>query len=614
MPDTRAAYRNLWGLPQDPFRSLAPPFPYRADTETTPPVRYFEGDPTTPRIELTPGGVASIGGGDTTVAVCLQVANYGGVGIGGSPFWLGVDGTTTPRIAIEISPFNNGQFILHIDGVFKTGHTGNMGLGWLVIAFTRPAGATSTVRAHRYTFATRVWSHFNMSGTAADAVNTGSALLLGRFGDTGSDFMDGYLAAAAAWDRVLDDTEIETLDTTLQDWYDSTPVGLWRPSDDPADDLIGTSDQVAITGTRIVRHTAPEPFDFELAAGGTIFPVSLDGAITPAGVLADEVRKTLAASSTPTGALAKQTQKLPAGTVTPAAILLKQIARVYTGTSTPTGALANIRIRLAAFAGLITPTSTLTRQTNKPVGGASTPTGVLTRQPQKKTLAGTVTPTSVLGNVRTKLVAFAGAITPGGILTKQTGKPLGGTVTPTGSLTRQTQKRPGGTITPTSTLANIRTRLVSFAGSITPTSLLTRQPRRILTGQVTPTSTVTKQTARRFTAASTPTGTLTRSAIRPKALAGQTTPTGLLRRQVAKTLTGSSSPTSTLLKLISRILGGTTEPVGALATQHIGQAGTPDEWPVHFEHREPRPPTFRESGPPTFTERRRHTRYREGQG
>jgi hypothetical protein len=291
------------------------------------------------------------------------------------------------------------------------------------------------------------------------------------------------------------------------------------------------------------------------AGGGTTFPVDVGGAITPTGTLTRQPNKRPAGTVTPAGALSRRTDKTPTGIITPAGALLKRISRTLTGQTTPTGTVVTIR---------------------------------------------------------TKLLTFAGTITPTGALSRALAKLASGSVAPSGALAKQLGKRTTGTITPTSVLTQIRTRLVAFAGQITPAGTLSRRVSKTLLGGSTPAGTLTKQTARRTTGTITPTGTTTRSLVRQIAVGGAITPAGVLRRQIGKALGGTLSPTGALLKLISRILGGTVEPLGDLVLTPLGQTGEPDLFPYRFEFTEPPPPHYTEPGPASYTEPRRHSAHREG--
>lgn len=118
-----------------------------------------------------------------------------------------------------------------------------------------------------------------------------------------------------------------------------------------------------------------------------------------------------------------------------------------------------------SVAGGITPTSVLARQTAKTVAGAAAPTGALTRR-TAKSMAGTVTPTGTLATLKAALRSFAGAITPTGALTRRTSKTLAGAIAPAGSVRRATAKLFAGTITAVGTV--VKQTAKRFLGGLAP--------------------------------------------------------------------------------------------------------------------------------------------------
>jgi hypothetical protein len=177
---------------------------------------------------------------------------------------------------------------------------------------------------------------------------------------------------------------------------------------------------VSFTGYKLGAGTAAETIDsvswtnntrnryalwisVSAAAGGTTTPISLSGAVTPAGALARQTGKPLTGSTTPTGTALRQT--------------LKSLA----GATTPTGALTRNVIK--ALAGTVAPSGTLVRQPGKALTGAVTPTGAVSRL-VGKTLGGTVTPSGALLKVLGRLLG--GSIAPAGTLSTSVVEPVVG--------------------------------------------------------------------------------------------------------------------------------------------------------------------------------------------
>lgn len=144
-----------------------------------------------------------------------------------------------------------------------------------------------------------------------------------------------------------------------------------------------------------------------LAGGGTLFTVSLDGALTDAGALALLAKKPLAGTLTDSGALAKLALKVLTGALTDAGALAKQAQKPLAGGITPTGALTASKLASVALAGTLSTAGALILRANKALSGALTTAGTLARQANK---------------------ALAGTLTDAGALTKRANKPLAGTL------------------------------------------------------------------------------------------------------------------------------------------------------------------------------------------
>jgi hypothetical protein len=345
----------------------------------------------------------------------------------------------------------------------------------------------------------------------------------------------------------------------------------------------------APTGTRTFTLTAAgayasasialRPVQDVVTGGGTTFPVSVAGGMTPSGVLARQPNRLLAGTGTSSGVVQRQPQKTQTGGLTPAGVMQRVTGKLFGGALTPTGALATIRLRVLAFTGGLTPTGALTRQTSKLMAGGFTPAGSLIRQ-VGKSLAGAATPAGTLANIRSRLIALAGSLSPTATLVRQTNKPLAGAEAPTGALVKQTAKHPTGAITPSGVASLIRSRLLAIAGALTPSGQLARTPGKATAGAITPAATVTRVVGKRTSGALIPTGVVTLVRNRVLAIVGTLTPSGSLTRRPARSVTGSMTSsgvvtrrvgksasgglgfTGAVLKLVGKLLGGSETPSG----------------------------------------------------
>jgi hypothetical protein len=125
--------------------------------------------------------------------------------------------------------------------------------GWVLVAFTKPTG-TSTVRFHKYVFATDTWTHEN-GGTNA-AVNQ----------------LDGDIAAAAIWSQTqLTDAQIESLAGSFMAWWQIQPSGMWILDQDVVTQKVrdltgGGADENARITTIVASSSCPLGYGQEMSS------------------------------------------------------------------------------------------------------------------------------------------------------------------------------------------------------------------------------------------------------------------------------------------------------------------------------------------------------------
>jgi hypothetical protein len=136
--------------------------------------------------------------------------------------------------------------------------------GWLLLAATHAAGS-ATPRLHRSIIATASHEHADHSGgaiAAASSIASGTIRLGGN-----DDFANMRLAAAAIFDKVLSDGQIEGIVTakTTQSIYDLTPVWLVDDADAFVSDYMNNADRTSVTGT---ADDADDPSGWVYGIGG----------------------------------------------------------------------------------------------------------------------------------------------------------------------------------------------------------------------------------------------------------------------------------------------------------------------------------------------------------
>ena len=169
-------------------------------------------------------------------------------------------GQTDPANKWYLFFSGGGLYSEYGSGSFTGGMSVSTSDGWQIIGATKGNGS-DVVRMHKYVFNTDTWTHSNQ-GSCNDlspgTPGVSGTWHIGAGHYTGSTF-DGDIACAGIWNTELDDTTIETLSDSLAAWTSSSPIHLWRCDDNPVNDLIGSADQVAITGSGISGLDSPLP-------------------------------------------------------------------------------------------------------------------------------------------------------------------------------------------------------------------------------------------------------------------------------------------------------------------------------------------------------------------
>ncbi len=237
--------------------------------------------------------------------------------------------------------------------------------------------------------------------------------------------------------------------------------------------------------------------------------------------------------------------------------LTKTFYQAVAGSFTPSGVVGRLSARLISLAGILTSGGIMASIATKvrAVAGALTSGGVLMATAvMKKSLAGTLSSGGSLGIVRVFL------------------KGLAGTLTSSGAAARQAQKGLLGALSPTGIVARMSARLKAMAGTLTSAGALTASgsPQQALSGVLTSIGAVTRATARLKSLAGSFTGigTIGRISTRLKGLAGTLTSGGALASTAArvKALAGVLSSDGVLIGAATKFqsLAGTLTSNGAV--------------------------------------------------
>lgn len=144
---------------------------------------------------------------------------------------------------------------------------------WLVVAGSKTSG-TTTPRFHKQVVSTKAWTHSDGDIAVTDVGTPGGTGQV-WFGANGTPtWLNGDLAACAAYDYVLTDAQVELLGVGFLQWLKLKPVGLWlfdqASTGTSVTDLTGGgANQASITGTTVTTGpAAPLPVIQTLGGAG----------------------------------------------------------------------------------------------------------------------------------------------------------------------------------------------------------------------------------------------------------------------------------------------------------------------------------------------------------
>jgi hypothetical protein len=243
-----------------------------------------------------------------------------------------------------------------------------------------------------------------------------------------------------------------------------------------------------------------------------------DGTLTPAGALARETRKTIAAALGTAGAALLSAAKTLQGTATPTGARTARTRTTKTGTVTPAGALR--RTIRAIVEGAITAAGARTAKTLNRAAGALTAAGSLTTE---------VNPGGFF-------IQVGGALTTAGSLLRRIAATMEGTATPAGATRKKAAQTHEGTVAPTAAATLRATIRLAASATIAGAGAVTRKTAKRLTASLAAASTITRQTRRRLT------GTLS--------------PTGATRKRARLTLQAAIATSATVATQIFNVLAG----------------------------------------------------------
>lgn len=187
---------------------------------------------------------------------------------------------------------------------------------------------------------------------------------------------------------------------------------------------------------------------------GASYNISFDGLIAPIGAIAKSTWKSFLGLLTPNSSGATEIIKTYilgiSGAITATGNVVKRTARSFAGVLGLAGELATTgaeTIYFLAVSGVIQPTGARLRQISKGLSSAITPIGAFARKvTASRAFAGGITPSGLLDTLKAKAIRLSGAILPRGTLRKSTAKPLSGSIAMAGSIAKSIAKALAGII------------------------------------------------------------------------------------------------------------------------------------------------------------------------
>jgi hypothetical protein len=182
--------------------------------------RLFTGN-TADRIQMGPGALS----GTTFFGTAAAVFNLTAVAGGGVSMGVMSGGGTSDRVGLQLNG-TTAALQARVGNGLVTAPTivAATADGWVLMAWTKPTG-TSTVRFHKYVFATNTWTHEDGATVADSAAQIGGPIFGGIGGGSP---LTGEIAAGALWrGNVLTDSQIESLVESFMAWWAIPPTAFW---------------------------------------------------------------------------------------------------------------------------------------------------------------------------------------------------------------------------------------------------------------------------------------------------------------------------------------------------------------------------------------------------
>lgn len=209
-------------------------------------------------IAFSPGSAASTNGGNQTVLWLWKPDTN-------VPHGLGIARNAGSATVWGVNPYLDLKYYYTTSG-FVSADTYAVGGPWYLFGLSKAAGS-SVVRTHVYDYTAATWAHTNWGSLPDSAAGPVAEIRAGWF--SGTDILNGKLAAMAIFSGVLSDLAVQGLTASFTSWMALGP--LWAIKLNQAsvatpvtDQTGGGGNQTSISGTTV---SADEPAGWSY--GGT---------------------------------------------------------------------------------------------------------------------------------------------------------------------------------------------------------------------------------------------------------------------------------------------------------------------------------------------------------
>lgn len=214
------------------------------------PVRTLDGS--NDRITVAIGSIG-VFGGTTFAAILRKLTSSSGI-----VFYAGVTNISSGRWNLQFSA-NTPALQCAASVLLAPSITLPSSEGWALIAVSKASG-TAPARFHEFDFGTGIWTHETTTGSIANSGVPSTSAFFGA-NPSGSSALGMDIRIAAFWNTILSDANVETLVTSEDAWAELSPTALWPFTQSspatPLQDIVGASDQTAITETSVTDTEVP---------------------------------------------------------------------------------------------------------------------------------------------------------------------------------------------------------------------------------------------------------------------------------------------------------------------------------------------------------------------